>query len=141
MGGVAMTAFTVLSLGVSAVLFVMSLILKIAGKARLTIPVLYVFAASISTLFTDWTTKHETLVIIGLCVIIGLVVFSWFVSLIRVIRSKRQERFEEDDVAWQIRRAGELGVPLDNVTFDTSGNLIDPRTGKPVVFGEGVKFY
>jgi uncharacterized membrane protein YuzA (DUF378 family) len=136
-----MTAAAILSFGVSTGLFVLSIIFKVAGKARLTLPVLYILATAVSTLFTDWTTKHEALVFIGLYILIGLVAFSWIVSLVKSIRAKKQEHNEEDDAAWQIRRAREMGVPMDNVTFDENGSLIDPRTGRPVTFGEGVKFY
>jgi hypothetical protein len=136
-----MAAAAILSFGVSAGLFVLSIIFKVAGKARLTLPVLYILAAAVSTLFTDWTTKHETLVFIGLYILIGLVAFSWIVSLVKSVRFKKQEHFEEDDAAWQIRRAREMGVPMDNVTFDENGSLIDPRTGRPVTFGKSVKFY
>lgn len=129
-----MTAALILSLSVSALLFLFSLIFKVAGKMRLTLPLIYFIAASISTFFTDWTGKHETLVLIGLYVLIGLVVLSWIYSLIKKIQQKRHEHFTEDDIAWQIRRAREMGIPLDNITFDSDNNLIDPRTGKPVDF-------
>lgn len=130
-----------LSIGISAFLLILSLCFKVAGKLRLSLPLLYFLAAVISTFFTDWTSKNEKWVLLGLYILIGLVVLSWIVSLVKTIRRKKQERFFEDDVAWQIRRAREMGVPLENVTFDDDGNLLDPRTGEPVIYGEGVKFH
>ena len=132
-----MASMMILSVCVSMGLTVLSLIFKVAGKLRLSLPILYILAAAISTLFTDWVTQHEAAVLIGLYVLIGLVVLSWISSLVSTIRAKRQERFEESDIAWQLRRAREMGVPLDNITFDSNQNLIDPRTGHPVNYSAG----
>jgi hypothetical protein len=33
-----------------------------------------------------------------------------------------------------------MGVPLDQVQFNEQRDLLDPRTGKPVVYGDGVPF-
>ena len=126
-----------ISLGLSAFMLMLSLVLRLVGKLRLTWPVLYVLAASVSTLFTDWVTEHETLVMVGLVVLVLRALISWLVSLMRLIRKKRSEWFEEDDMLWQIRRASELGVPMDSLTFDNDHNLIDPRTGVPVSYGAG----
>lgn len=123
------------SLGLSALMLVLSLVLRVAGKLRLAWPVLYVLAVSVSTLLTDWVSEHETLVMAGLVVLVLMELISWLVSLMRLIRKKLSERFEEDDMLWQIRRARELGVPMDSLTFDNDHNLIDPRTGVPVSFG------
>lgn len=84
--------------------------------------------------------EHETLAYIILFSLFGLTVLSWIVSLIKAIRRKRDEKYMEDDVAWQIRRAREMGVPLDKVQFNEQWDLLDPRTGKPVVYGDGVPF-
>ena len=126
-----------ISLGLSAFMLMLSLVLRLVGKLRLTWPVLYVLAASVSTLFTDWVTEHETLVMVGLGVLVLIALISWLVSLMRLIREKRSEWFEEDDMLWQIRRASELGVPMDSLAFDDDHNLIDPRTGVPVSYGAG----
>jgi hypothetical protein len=56
----------ILSLSMTAGMFILSLIFKVAGKLRLGIPLFYIVAAVISTFFTQWTTDHETLVFIGL---------------------------------------------------------------------------
>ena len=136
-----MVAAAILSLSVTVGLLVLSLIFKVAGKLRLSLPIAYLLIASLSTFFTDWTSKNENLVFIGLYILIGLVVLSWIVSLVKTIKQRKCDRAMEDDIAWQIRRAREMGIPLDTVRFDENNNLIDPRTGEPVEFGAGVEFY
>lgn len=123
----------IVSLGV----FVLSVVFKIAVKLRLTIPALYILAAGISTLFTDWVGQHEQLILFGLYAQLGVVALSWVVTAVKAIRDRNQGNYEEDDIAWQIRQAREIGVPLDSVRFDSSNNLIDPRTGTPVNFRAG----
>ncbi len=123
----------IVSLGV----FVLSVVFKIAAKLRLTIPVLYILAAGISTVFTDWASQHEKLILFGLYTQLMLVALSWVVTAVKAIQNRSHGSIEEDDIAWQIRRARELGVPLDSIHFDSSNNLIDPRTGMPVNFSAG----
>lgn len=123
----------VITLGV----FLLSVVFKIAGKLRLTIPAMYVLAMGISTMFTDWVGQHEQLVLYVLYAQLGLVALSWVITAVKAIRERNQADFEEDDIAWQLRRARELGVPLDSIRFDSSNNLIDPRTGMPVNFCAG----
>ena len=117
--------------------FIVSAIFKIAAKLRLTIPALYILAVGVSTVFTDWVGQHEQLILFGLYAQLGVVALSWVVTAVKSIRDRNQGSYEEDDIAWQIRRARELGVPLDTVRFDSSNNLIDPRTGMPVIFSAG----
>lgn len=117
--------------------FIVSAVFKIAAKLRLTIPALYILAAGVSTVFTDWVGQHEQLILFGLYAQLGVVALSWGVTAAKAIRNRNQGHYEEDDIAWQIRRARELGVPLDSVRFDSSNNLIDPRTGMPVNFSAG----
>jgi hypothetical protein len=114
----------------------LSLAFRIAAKLRLTLPLLYILAAGISTLFTDWVSLHEEMTLWGLYALLGLSALSWFCTLAKFIRTKNQERFSEDDIAWQVRRAREKGVPLDAVRFSGSA-MLDPRTGMPVDFGAG----
>ena len=123
----------IVSLGV----FILSVVFKIAAKLRLTIPVLYILAAGISTVFTDWVSQHEKLILLGLYAQLAVVALSWAITAVKAIQNRNQDSCEEDDIAWQIRRARELGVPLDSIRFDSSNNLIDPRTGTPVNFSAG----
>lgn len=117
--------------------FLLSAVFKIAAKLRLTIPVLYILAAGVSTMFTDWVGQHEQLILFGLYAQLAVVALSWVVTAVKAIRERSQESFEEEDIAWQIRRARGLGVPMDSIRFDNSNNLIDPRTGMPVNFSAG----
>ena len=117
--------------------FFVSAVFKIASKLRLTIPALYILAAGISTVFTDWVGQHEQLILFGLYAQLGVVALSWVVTAVKAIRDWNQGSYEENDIEWQIRRARELGVPLDSIRFDSSNNLIDPRTGMPVNFSAG----
>ena len=118
-------------------MFLLSALFRIAAKLRLTIPVLYILVAGISSIFTDWVGQREQLVFVGLYVQLAVVALSWIVTAVRAIRDRCSEGWEEDDISWQIRRARELGVPLDSVCFDGSNNLIDSRTGMPVNFSAG----
>ncbi|MFT9494535.1 MULTISPECIES: hypothetical protein [Thermotaleaceae] len=128
----------IVSLCLTVGLFILSFVFKVAGKLRLTIPVICFLL--FSTVLNEWTEQHETLASIILISLFGLTVLSWVISLIKVIRRKRDEKYLEDDVAWQIRRAREIGIPLNSIRFNEHGDLLDPRTGKPVVYGEGAPF-
>lgn len=121
------------SLAISALLLILSLVFKVAGKLRLTLPLLYFLAAVVSTFFTDWTSKHEQLVLYGLYALIALVIISWVVSLVKVIRRKRSEKTLEEDAAWQINRARELGIPVGEVLIDSNGTVLDAKTRQPLL--------
>lgn len=114
----------------------LSLGFRIAVKLRLTLPLLYLLVAGISTAFTDWVIRHEQIVLFGLYALLGLSALSWLRTLAEAIRTWRQDRNSEEDIAWQLRRTREMGVPLDSVRF-SGGTLLDPRTGMPVDFGAG----
>ncbi len=128
----------VISLCLTVARFVLSFVFKVAGKLRLTAPVLCFLL--FSTVLNKWAGEHKTLAFIILLSLLALTVLSWIVSLIKVIRRKRDEKYLEDDVAWQIRRAREMGIPLNSMRFNEHEDLLDPRTGKPVVYGEGAPF-
>ena len=108
----------------------LSLAFQLAAKLRLTLPLLYLLVAGISTAFTDWVIRHEQIVLWGLYVLLGLSALSWIRTLADAIRVWRQDRNSEEDIAWH------MGVPLDSVQF-SGGALLDPRTGMPVDFGAG----
>jgi len=128
----------VISLCIRAGSFILSFIFKLASKFRLTIPFLCLLL--FSTVLNKWAGENETLAFIILFSLLGLTVISWIVSLIKAIQRRRDEKYFEDDVAWQIQRAREMGVPLDKIQFNEHGDLLDPRTGQPVVYGDGVQF-
>lgn len=133
-----MPTAAILSLCLTAGLLILSLIFRVAGKLRLMTPILCLLL--FSTVLNKWAGEHERLAFIILFSLLGLTVLSWIVSLVRAIQRKRHEKHFEDDVAWQVRRAREMGIPLDKVQFNEQGDLLDPRTGEPVVYGEGVQF-
>lgn len=128
----------IISLCLTGGLFILSFVFKVAGKIRLTIPIICFLL--FSTVLNKWAGEHETLAFIILFSLLGLVVLSWIVSLIKAIRRKHDEKYLEDDAAWQIRQAREMGIPLDKIQFNEHGDLLDPRTGEPIVYGEGVQF-
>jgi pilus assembly protein TadC len=135
---IAMPIAALISLCLTVGLFILSLIFKVAGKLRLTLPVIC-FLLFI-TVLNKWAGEHQTLAFIILFALLGLTIINWIVSLVKTIRRRRENRRFEDDAAWQIRRAREMGIPLDKVQFNAQGDLLDPRTGEPVVFGESVQF-
>lgn len=132
-GGSSVELVLIISLCSTILMMVLSLLFKVAGKLRLTLPLLYLLAAVISTFFTDWVSEHEQLVLWGLYILIGLVVLSWIVSLVRTIRRRKANKLFQEDIAWQISRARELGRPVDSVLVDDDGTLIDVKTGQPLV--------
>jgi len=127
-----------ISLCLTVGLFILSLIFKVAGKLRLTLPIICFLL--FVTVLNKWAGEHETLAFIILFALLGLTVISWIVSLLKAIRRRRGDKHFEDDAAWQIRRAREMGIPLDKVQFNEQGDLLDPRTGEPVVYGDGAQF-
>jgi hypothetical protein len=69
---------------------------------------------------------------------IGLIALTAVIVLCVIVKSinaYRRRKFIEKDIAWQIHRAREMGVPMKGIRFDENYSLIDPRTGKPVVYG------
>jgi hypothetical protein len=133
-----MPVLAIISLGITATLLVLSFIFRIAGKLRLTIPVLCFLL--FSTVLNKWAGENETSAFIILFSLLGLSMLSWIISLAKMIQRKKREKHFEDDVAWQIRRAREMGIPLDNIQFNEQGDLLDPSTGEPIIFGKGVPF-
>jgi hypothetical protein len=133
-----MPVAAIISLSLTLILFILSFMFKIAGKLRLTIPLICFLL--FSTVLNEWASEHETVAYIILFSLLGLTVLSWIVSLVKKIRRKQDEKRFEDDIAWQIQRAREMGVPMDNIQFSKTGDLIDPRTGKPMVFGDNAPF-
>lgn len=59
---------------------------KIAQKLKLTIPLLYLLIAVISTFFSRWIPEHEQMVLNGLYILIGITVIRWIVLGIQKIR-------------------------------------------------------
>lgn len=132
-----MPVAALISLCLTVGLFILSLIFKVAGKLRLTLPILCFLL--FATVLNKWAAAHEILAYTIFFALIGLTVLSWIVSLVKAIRHRREKKYFEDDATWQIRRARKMGIPLDSVRFNEQGDLLDPRTGEPVVYGDGVQ--
>lgn len=74
-----MTAFV--SLIITVFVQVFYLLFKIAQKCKLTLPLIYLLIATISTFFSRWVSEHESLVLIGLYILIGMTVLRWIYAL------------------------------------------------------------
>ena len=127
----------VISLCLTAGLLILSFIFKVAGKIRLTIPILCFLL--FSTVLNKWAGEHETLAFIILFSMLGLTMLSWIVSLIKAIQRRRDEKHFEDDVAWQIQRAREMGVPLAKFSLTSMGICLIQEQGNLLFMG-GVQF-
>ena len=117
-------------------MLLLSLLFWIAAKLRLTLPLLYILVVGISTVFSDFVRRNEQAVLLGLYFLLGLSILSWLCTLVQAVRDRRQKRFTEEDIAWQLRRAREQGVGVDTVRF-SGGVLRDARTRNPVDQGAG----
>lgn len=109
---------------------VLTILFRIAVKLRLALPFIYLGFLSLSTIVSDFAYTPKALYI--MIALLSLSALSWIITLIQFIRRKREERFWEEDMLWQIQTAKERGVPMDSISFDEDHNLLDPRTGKPV---------
>jgi hypothetical protein len=69
--------------------------------------------------------------LIGSCVVIGLILLA---VIIKAFKKRQEEKYLEDYVVWQLSKAREMGIPLDNIKFDDSNSLLDPNTGKPIIY-------
>ena len=128
----------IILIAATVLLGLLSVIFKIGGKLRLTLPILYFLIAVISTFFTDWTTKNEQLVLNGLYILIGIVALSWIYSLVKTIKNKSTKRMTEDSlndyVGWQMQKAREQGIDIATVSFDENGHMRDKTTGQQIQF-------
>ena len=110
-----------LSLGISAVLLILSLLFRLAGKFRLTLPLLYFLLTA--TVLNPWAAAHETLAFAILFCLLALSVISWLFSLRNAIRDRKYYKALEEDMSWQVRRARNNGISMDSVYFDSAGNM------------------
>ena len=69
--------------------------------------------------------------VIGVAIIATIIILT---IIMKAVKAAKQRRFIEDDIAWQIGRAREMGVPMQGIHFDGNNSMIDPRTGKPVIY-------
>ena len=110
-----------LSLGITIVLFLLSIIFKLAGKLRLPLPVIYFLL--ISTVLNKWAASHEKLAFIILFGLLSITLISWIVSLYHAIKERRYMSARADDIKWQLQRSIEMGIPRDAVYIDARGDM------------------
>ena len=108
-------------LGISAFLLILSLLFRLAGKFRLTLPLLYFLLTA--TVLNPWAAAHETLAFAILYGLLALSVISWLFSLRNTIRDRRYYKALGEDMSWQVRRARNNGIAMDTVYFDSTGNM------------------
>ena len=120
-GGFDMPYTVFISLGISAILLFLSLIFRLAGKLRLTLPLLYFLLTA--TVLNPWAAAHETLAFTILYGLLALSIISWLFSLRNAIRDRRYYKALEEDMSWQIKRARNNGIAMDTVYFDSTGNM------------------
>lgn len=110
-----------ISIGISVVLLFLSLIFRLAGKLRLTLPLIYFVLTA--TVLNPWAAAHETLAFAILYGLLAIVVISWLFSLKTAIRDRNYYKAMKEDMSWQIRRARNNGISMDAVYFDSNGNM------------------
>ena len=126
-------------LGAALLMLALSLAFKVAGKLRLSIPLVYLLITSFgsSIFFPEWVNEHEPLLLLGLYILIALAVFNWIYSLIKIIcarRTKKQyNKAFEDDVASQIQRARALGIDVGAIVIRDGGTVVHANTGRPLL--------
>lgn len=116
-----MTYTVFISLGISVVLLFLSLIFRLAGKLRLTLPLLYFLLTA--TVLNPWAAAHERLAFAILYVLLSFSIISCLLSLKNAIRDRKYCKALEEDMSWQIKRARKNGIAMDTVYFDSTGNM------------------
>ena len=118
-----------LSLGISAVLLILSLLFRLAGKFRLTLPLLYFLLTA--TVLNPWAAAHETLAFAILFCLLALSVISWLFSLRNALRDRKYYKALEEDMSWQVRCAEtmeSLWTPCTLTAPGTCGTKIPKKS-------------
>ena len=76
----------IISLSVTLILLVLSFLFKVAGKLRLTLPLIYFLL--VSSILNKWAASHETLAFAILYILIAFSIISWLFAL----KNRWQER-------------------------------------------------
>ena len=116
-----MSIITVLSFSITFGIMALSILFQIAGKIRLTLPLLYLFLTA--TVLNTWASSHEVLAFIILFALVGLSALRWIRSICKNQNEKKYYKAVNEDIRWQTERARQLGIPLDSVHFDSQGNM------------------
>ena len=131
MKGVYSMPVAFISLVSVVIMFILSITLKLAGKLRLTIPIVYFLI--ICTFANKWASANEPLALGIFAVLVVFSILSWLYSLRKLIQSKRQDSATQDYISWQIQKAREQGIDINEVSFDSNGPLYD-RNGQQIIF-------
>lgn len=96
---------------IGAGLGVLALLFRLAALTRMTIPLLY--TVSMLTVFHGWYRAHTVLADRILFVLVGLVVLSWLLSLIRFVcdfvTQARDDAAAMEYFSYRVRKARERG--------------------------------
>ena len=88
-----------ISILMCALVFLVGILLRIAGATRLVLPLLYCLI--VAFFMPGWSTDHPALSAAILYALIGLVVLSWIITLVRKIleyrAQKEIEQWEEEE--------------------------------------------
>jgi len=79
-----MPVYAVISIALMIFMFVLSFVLKIVKRLRLTVPLIYLIL--LFTVLREWRVQNETLAIVILFGLIVLVALSWIKSFFRFFR-------------------------------------------------------
>lgn len=109
-----------LTLIVSIGILAFSLLLRLAHRLRLTLPLLYLLAAP--TLLRGWYLTHTALAVGIFYAMVALVALSWVVTLVRialdVIETRTADSFAVERFAERVRTAranGEVSVSTEGL--------------------------
>ena len=107
------------------VVALLSLALKICGKLRLGIPLLYIIL--VCTALREWADKNQTLAIAMFGVLILMVIVSWIVTIIKWVRNLfgggREEKNMQRVLLSQIQQAQVNGIPAHNMRVTNMGGV------------------
>ena len=95
-----------ISIVLCALVFVVGILFRVAGALRLSVPMMYCFI--VAFFMPGWSTRNPELSMGILYGLIGLVVFSWVITLIRKIQEHRAqkeiEQWEAEMALEQLKR-------------------------------------
>ena len=126
-------------LGISAFLLILSLLFRLAGKLRLTLPLLYFLLTA--TVLNPWAAAHETLALAILFCLLAFSVISWLFSFKNAIHDRKYYKALEEDINWQVKRARDNGISMDSVYFDSAGNMRYKNTKEIVDYGTEIRVF
>ena len=107
----------------------------IAPKLKLTLP-LTCFVL-FCTILSPWAGAHEALAFKIIYLFIGQATLRWIITFIGFIKDRiddyRLDRALEADVHWQIQKAKERKVSLNDIYMDADGTLRNATDHKPLI--------